>query len=80
MDNKENYIRKDIVKSVERTIINIFNFDERPSDLSVVDIINIAKEIHNLNKYEELELYMFVKFTQDRFMRFFNVVIDIDSK
>lgn len=80
MENKENYIRKDIVKSVERAIVNIFNCNERPSDLSVVDIINTAKEIHNLNKYEELELYMFVKFTQDRFMRFFNVVIDINSK
>ena len=80
MENKENYIRKDIVKSVERAIVNIFNCNERPSDLSVVDIINTAKEIHNLNKYEELELYMFVKFMQDRFMRFFNVVIDINSK
>lgn len=80
MENKENYIRKDIVKSFERAIVNIFNCNERPSDLSVVDIINTAKEIHNLNKYEELELYMFVKFTQDRFMRFFNVVIDINSK
>lgn len=79
MENKENYIRKDIIKSVEKAIINIFNCNERPSDLSVVDIINAAKEIHNLNEYEEIELYMFVQYTQKRFMKFFNVVINIDS-
>ena len=79
MENKENYIRKDIIKSVEKAIINIFNCNERSSDLSVVDIINAAKEIHNLNEYEEIELYMFVQYTQKRFMKFFNVVINIDS-
>ena len=80
MENKENYIRKDVVKSVEESIVEIFNCNNRSSDLSVVDIINAAKEIHNLNEYEEIELYMFVQYTQKRFMKFFNVVINIDSK
>lgn len=80
MENKENYIRKDVVKSVEEAIVEIFNCNNRSSDLSVVDIINAAKEIHNLNEYEEIELYMFVQYTQKRFMKFFNVVINIDSK
>ena len=80
MVNKENYIRKDVVKSIEEAIVEIFNCNNRSSDLSVVDIINAAKEIHNLNEYEEIELYMFVQYTQKRFMKFFNVVINIDSK
>lgn len=80
MENKENYIRKDVVKSVEEAIVEIFNCNNRSSDLSVVDIVNAAKEIHNLNEYEEIELYMFVQYTQKRFMKFFNVVINIDSK
>lgn len=80
MENKENYIRKYVVKSIEEAIVEIFNCNNRSSDLSVVDIINAAKEIHNLNEYEEIELYMFVQYTQKRFMKFFNVVINIDSK
>lgn len=50
MENKENYIRKDIVKSVEEAIVEIFNCNNRSSDLSVVDVIEAAKELHNLNK------------------------------
>ena len=73
MENKENYIRKDIVKSVEEAIVEIFNCNNRSSDLSVV--IEAAKELHNLNKAEEAELYLFVKYTQMRFIRFFNVVV-----
>lgn len=80
MENKENYIRKDVVKHCKNAIVNIFNLSNRPTDFSVVEVIDYAKEKYNLNKYEELELYMFVKYTQDRFMRFFNVVIDIHSK
>lgn len=57
MENKENYIRKDIVKSVEKAIIEIFNCNNRSSDLSVVEVIETAKELHNLNKAEEAELY-----------------------
>ena len=72
MENKENYIRKDIVKSVEKAIIEIFNCNNRSSDLSVVEVIETAKELHNLNK---AELYLFVKYTQMRFIRFFNVVV-----
>ena len=53
MENKENYIRKDIVKSVEKAIVEIFNCNNRSSDLSVVDVIEAAKELHNLNKAEE---------------------------
>lgn len=75
MENKENYIRKDIVKSVEEAIVEIFNCNNRSSDLSVVDVIEAAKELHNLNKAEEAELYLFVRYTQIRFIRFFNVVI-----
>lgn len=60
MENKENYIRKDIVKSVEKAIVEIFNCNNRSSDLSVVDVIEAAKELHNLNKAEEAELYLFV--------------------
>lgn len=76
MENKENYIRKDIVKSVEEAIVEIFNCNNRPSDLSVVNVIEAAKELHNLNKVEEVELYLFVDYTQKRFIRFFNVVIE----
>lgn len=76
MENKENYIRKDIVKSVEEAIVEIFNCNNRPSDLSVVNVIEAAKEFHNLNKAEEVELYLFVDYTQKRFIRFFNVVIE----
>jgi len=76
MENKENYIRKDIVKSVEEAIVEIFNCNNRPSDLSVVNVIEAAKELHNLNKAEEVELYLFVDYTQKRFIRFFNVVIE----
>ncbi len=75
MENKENYIRKDIVKSVEEAIVEIFNCNNRSSDLSVVEVIETAKELHNLNKAEEAELYLFVRYTQIRFIRFFNVVI-----
>lgn len=75
MENKENYIRKDIVKSVEEVIVEIFNDYNRPIDLSVTEVIEIAKELHNLNKAEEAELYLFVKYTQMRFIRFFNVVV-----
>lgn len=75
MENKENYIRKDIVKSVEKAIVEIFNCDSRPSDLSVVNVIEAAKELHNLNNAEEAELYLFVEYTQIRFIRFFNVVV-----
>lgn len=75
MENKENYIRKDIVKSVEEAIVEIFNCNNRSSDLSVVDVIEAAKELHNLNKAEEAELYLFVKYTQIRFIRFFNVFV-----
>lgn len=75
MENKENYIRKDIVKSVEEVIVEIFNDYNRPTDLSVVDVIKAAKELHSLNKAEEAELYLFVKYTQIRFIRFFNVVV-----
>ena len=78
MENKENYIRKDIIKSVEAAIIDIFNCNERESDLSVVDVIEAAKELHNLNKVEEDNLYLFVKYTQIRFLRFFNVVVKKD--
>ena len=74
MENKENYIRKDIVKSIEEAIVEIFNCNNRSSDLSVVDVIEAAKELHNLNEAEETELYLFVKYTQIRFIRFFNVV------
>lgn len=74
MENKDNYIRKDIVKSVEEAIVEIFNCNNRSSDLSVVDVIEAAKELHNLNKAEETELYLFVDYTQERFIRFFNVV------
>ena len=79
MESKNNYIRKEVVISVEKAIVNIFNCNERPGDLSVVDVINTAKEIHNLNVHEEKELYLFVQFTQQRFMRFFNVIISNDS-
>lgn len=75
MENKENYIRKDIVKSVEEVIVEIFNDYNRPTDLSVTEVIEAAKELHNLNKAEETELYLFVKYTQIRFIRFFNVVV-----
>lgn len=75
MENKENYIRKDIVKSVEEVIVEIFNDYNRPIDLSVTEVIETAKELHNLNKAEEAELYLFVKCTQMRFIRFFNVVV-----
>lgn len=75
MENKENYIRKDIVKSVEEAIVEIFNCNNRSSDLSVVEVIETAKELHNLNKAEEAELYLFVRYMQIRFIRFFNVVI-----
>ena len=75
MENKENYIRKDIVKSVEEAIVEIFNCNNRPTDLSVTEVIETAKELHNLNKAEEAELYLFVKYTQMRFIRFFNVVV-----
>ena len=75
MENKENYIRKDIVKSIEEAIVEIFNCNNRSSDLSVVDVIEAAKELHNLNKAEETELYLFVKYTQIRFIRLFNVVV-----
>lgn len=75
MKNKENYIRKDIVKSVEEAIVEIFNCNNRSSDLSVVDVIEAAKELHNINEAEETELYLFVKYTQIRFIRFFNVVV-----
>ena len=75
MENKENYIRKDIVKSVEEVIVEIFNDYNRPTDLSVVEVIETAKELHNLNKAEESELYLFVDYTQERFIRFFNVVV-----
>lgn len=75
MENKENYIRKDIVKSVEEVIVEIFNDYNRPIDLSVTEVIETAKELHNLNKAEEAELYLFVKYTQMRFIRFFNVVV-----
>ncbi len=79
MENKENYIRKDIVKSVEEAIVEIFNCNNRPSDLSVVNVIEAAKELHNLNKAEEVELYLFVDYTQKRFIRFFNVVIESEQ-
>ncbi len=79
MENKENYIRKDIVKSVEEAIVGIFNCNNRPSDLSVVNVIEAAKELHNLNKAEEVELYLFVDYTQKRFIRFFNVVIESEQ-
>lgn len=75
MENKENYIRKDVVKSVEEAIVEIFNCNNRPVELSVVDVIETAKELHNLNKAEEAELYLFVKYTQIRFIRFFNVFV-----
>lgn len=75
MENKENYIRKDIVKSVEEVIVEIFNDYNRPTDLSVTEVIEAAKELHNLNEAEETELYLFVKYTQIRFIRFFNVVV-----
>ena len=75
MENKENYIRKDIVKSVEKAIIEIFNCNNRSSDLSVVDLIEAAKVLHSLNEAEESELYLFVDYTQERFIRFFNVVV-----
>lgn len=75
MENKENYIRKDVVKSVEEAIVEIFNDYNRPNDLSVMEVIETAKELHNLNKAEEVELYLFVKYTQMRFIRFFNVVV-----
>lgn len=75
MENKENYIRKDIVKSVEEVIVEIFNDYNRPTDLSVTEVIETAKELYNLNKAEEAELYLFVKYTQMRFIRFFNVVV-----
>ena len=75
MENKENYIRKDVVKSVEEAIVEIFNCNNRSADLSVIEVIEIAKELHNLNKAEEAELYLFVKYTQMRFIRFFNVVV-----
>ena len=75
MENKENYIRKDVVKSVEEVIVEIFNDYNRPIDLSVTEVIETAKELHNLNKAEEAELYLFVKCTQMRFIRFFNVVV-----
>ena len=75
MENKENYIRKDIVKSVEEAIVEISNCNNRSCDLSVVEVIETAKELHNLNKAEEAELYLFVRYTQIRFIRFFNVVI-----
>ncbi len=39
MENKENYIRKDIVKSVEEAIVEIFNCNNRPTDLSVTEVI-----------------------------------------
>ena len=76
MENKENYIRKDVVKSVEEAIVEIFNCNNRSSDLSVVDVIEAAKELHNLNEAEETELYLFVDYTQERFIRFFNVVVE----
>lgn len=75
MENKENYIRKDVVKSVEEAIVEIYNCYNRPVELSVVDVIETAKELHNLNKAEEAELYLFVKYMQMRFIRFFNVVV-----
>lgn len=75
MENKENYIRKDIVKSIEEAIVEIFNCNNRLSDLSVIDVIEAAKELHNLNEAEETELYLFVKYMQIRFIRFFNVVV-----
>ena len=75
MENKENYIRKDIVKSVEEVIVEIFNDYNRPIDLSVTEVIETAKELYNLNKAEEAELYLYVKYTQMRFIRFFNVVV-----
>lgn len=75
MENKENYIRKDIVKSVEKAIVEIFNCNNRSSDLSVVDVIEAAKVLHNLNEAEESELYLFVDYTQECFIRFFNVVV-----
>lgn len=50
MENKENYIRKDIVKSVEEAIVEIFNCNNRSSDLSVVDVIEAAKVLHNSTK------------------------------
>ena len=68
MENKENYIRKDIVKSVEEAIVEISNCNNRSSDLSVVEVIETAKELHNLNKAEEAELYLFVRYTQIRFV------------
>ena len=75
MENKENYIRKDVVKSIEEAIVEIFNDYNRPTDLSVTEVIETAKELHNLNKAEEAELYLFVKCTQMRFISFFNVVV-----
>ena len=75
MENKENYIRKDIVKSVEKAFVEIFNCNNRSSDLSVVDVIEAAKELHNLNKAEEAELYLFVKYTQMRFIHFFSYIL-----
>ena len=75
MENKENYIRKNVVKSVEEAIVEIFNCNNRSSDLSVIDVIEAAKELHNLNESEETELYLFVKYMQIRFIRFFNVVV-----
>lgn len=62
MENKENYIRKDLVKSIEEGIVEIFNCNNRPADLSVTDVIKTAKELNNLNKSEEAELYSFVEF------------------
>lgn len=62
MENKEDYIRKDLVKSIEDGIVEIFNCNNRPADLSVTDVIKTAKELYNLNKAEEAELYSFVEF------------------
>ena len=64
MENKENYIRNDIVKSVKKTIVEIFNCNNRSSDLSVVDLIvwtadNKIKSLKefgcNLNNYNPYE-------------------------
>ena len=62
MENKEDYIRKDLVKCIEKSIIYVFICNNRPTDLSVTDVIKTAKELYNLNKAEEAELYSFVEF------------------
>ena len=53
MENKENYIRKDIVKSVEKAIIEIFNCNNRSSDLSVVEVIETARNFTILTRQKK---------------------------